>query len=243
MAATLHVGVPPDRHAPGLVDCVRAFIEGEFSVVCTGWKTHIFNYDQTCSFNINDLCSAVVSAPGPVLLLHPVKNADHLNFRARLGGRQNIVMKEAFDTEAIRAAVAEVKQAHDNGDPHISRDQVVALLIMRKLDQERMWMGHNKKGCMWADDIPNGRGVDEKFKSRVAPVLNILLQAGLLDTKRSKGKNKYALHPDRRELIMGILETRQFPKELEDTFARCRETVSCRELDLLDEYVPANLKV
>jgi hypothetical protein len=241
MATTLYIGLPTERLAPGVADCVRAFVASpDFAKICVGWKVRLVEYSNTASFDINGLCAATFSAPGPVLLLQPVKNADLVNFRERLNGRQIIVSTAAYDTDAVRAAVEEVKHAHDNGEPHLPTDLVVALLIMRKLDRERMWAGHNKKGCMWGEDIPKGRGVDEKFKPSVERILNMLLQAQVLVSKRSRGLNKYALNPDLRPQIMRVLENRRFYGPLHDAFNACRETISCRELDLLDEYIPAN---
>lgn len=98
-----------------------------------------------------------------------------------------------------------------------------------------MWAG-NSKGYMWTDDIRKGRGVDEKYGSRVATVLNVLLQNELLTFKTSQSSRKYALNPERREEIYEILRSRSFPTGANKSFSRSEGLESCRVLDVLDEY-------
>src|SRR5690606_5533097 len=106
-------------------------------------------------------CSAVLQKPGPILLLRPVQNKTLQLVRLRLNGKVPIEAQELSTLNELRAAIVALGNRFEAGEPFLTLDLVVALLLLRKLDQERMW-GGNAKGYMWAEDIPKRRGIDEK---------------------------------------------------------------------------------
>lgn len=235
MGTCLHIGHPIEPYAIGLREITIAFAKADFVRLCPGWTSRISEYDSKNSLSARDFCSAVTGQPGPALLLRPIQARTLQEIRARLEGRQIVFPVEAYDAEALTLAVQEIQALHAAGEPLLPLDHVVALLLMRKLDRERMWTG-NSKGYMWRDDLPNGRGVDEKFRPRVQDVVNILLQNDVLVFKTSNGGKKFALNPLMREEIYEILKTRTFPARLALIFSRQAQTASARELDLLNEF-------
>jgi hypothetical protein len=177
----------------------------------------------------------VLARPGPVLLLEPIQGKALADIRARLQGRCLVLVAHVYDAATLGAEIQRVKDASDRGEPFLPIDVVVALLVLRKLERDRCWTG-KEKGYMWGVNVPKGRGVDEKFGHRVPHALNLLLQEGLVVSKISNGKPKYALNPDRRPEIYNVLRLRDFPGRLGGMFRRFAEDVPARELNLLDIY-------
>jgi hypothetical protein len=233
---TVYLCHPLERYAPGITAVVNAAIATVTALPeWAGISIRVNVYDGNASLRVTDLCSQVLGTLGPVILLDPVQARVHDLLRERLDTRVSILRAEAFSEAEVVAHLVRAKQIHESGEPHLCRHLVVALLLMRKLEQEHMWTG-KAKGYMWYEDIPKGRGLDEGFSDAVPAVLSLLLQHGLLVQKRSRSASKYALNPDRREEIYRILRERRFPDALTNVLQRDRQLVSCRALDLLECY-------
>jgi hypothetical protein len=234
----VYVCHPLERYVPGIAAAVSAAIVAV--TVLPEWaksSVRVVVYDANASLRVNDLCSQVLGKLGPVILLDPVQIRVFELLHERLGTRTTILRAGAYSGTEVIELLLRAKTIHESGEPHLCRYFVIALLLLRKLDQERMWSG-NAKGYMWYDDIPKGRGLDEEFSDAVPMVLSLLLQHGLLVQKTSRSSNKYALNPERREEIYTILRARRFAdQQLTRVLERDRRVVSCRELDLLDCYV------
>lgn len=199
------------------------------------WQFRLRPYNANSSLVAQDFCSAVLQRPGPIVMLRPVQQKTIEEVRRRVGSRLPIVIELVETAEALEVAIDTAIQNFRNGEPMLALDVVVALLLMRKLDHENMWTG-NAKGYMWVSDIPNGRGLDIKYKPRIPNVLNILLNNDLLVYKISKSKKKYALNPDRRKDIHDILRSRKFPRYIEGALLRHPDSESVRVLDILGCY-------
>jgi hypothetical protein len=236
MDGYLYLCHPCDVRVPGLPACVKTTLERvSKEPAWDSWKIECREYDKNCSLGIQKLCAEVISRSGPVLLLNPVQKKIFDEINKRLGGRVNVLLEDAYDEPRILESILRARQIHDSGEPHLARNLIVALLILRKLDQERMWAG-NSKGYMWADLIPKGRGVKEEFADAVGHVINVLFQHDLLIYKTSKSSTKWACNPTRREEIYTALRDRAFTDGLHTVLARDAKVKSARELDLLDCY-------
>ncbi len=200
-----------------------------------GWPLRPHEYAANFSLNARNFCSMVLQSLGPVLLINPVKRETVEHIRLRLGARVPVIVEDIASVEELREAIRRVCRQHEDGEPLMALDVVVALLMLRKLDLERMWAG-NSKGYMWVSDIPKGRGLDEKYRGRVDNVLNILLMQGLLIFKISNSKRKYALNPERRTEIYEFLRNRKFSDDIQRVLLRYGTVESVRVLDLLDCY-------
>lgn len=199
------------------------------------WVLRCCPYDVNASLNARDFCSQVLQSPGPVLLLRPVQSRTLELIRQKLSGRVPVEVQALTTTEELQAAVFAIGKRFDGGEPFLPLDLVVALLMLRKLDKEHMW-GGNAKGYMWVDDIPKGRGLDEKYAARVPHVLNILYQHDLLIQKKSQTSKKYALNPAFKDVIFEALRDRWFPEDVLKPLIRCGAEETIRSLDVLEEY-------
>jgi hypothetical protein len=233
----LHIGYPCEQTIPGIQGHISALAGNPAGAALTGWIIKPQVYDVRNSLNAADFTGQVLSIPGPALMLRPVQAKTLADVTQRLEGRQLVIAAEAYDWPTLLAAVTEVKQHHDLGEPLVPLLRAVALMVVRKLDREQMWAG-NSKGYMWTDSIPKGRGVDEAYHQHVADVVFLLTQHGILIYKISNSQKKYALNPERRAEVKDFLRNRKFPNALEQIFARRGTTVSARALDLLDDCDP-----
>jgi hypothetical protein len=228
---------PKERSLPGVQSwAASAIAVATAAPEWEGWTVKTVEYDHACALTVTDFCSEVCGRLGPVVLIEPVQGRVFQLLRERLGTRIAIV-REAVDGDAdILGLLEKAKTHHESGDPPVPRRFAVALLLLRKLDQEHMWCG-NAKGYMYAEDIPKGRGLDEQFSDAVPSVLSLLYQAGLLLQKTKRYGSKYGLNPDRREQIYQILRERRFTDaHLAQVLARDGHIESARVLDLLDSY-------
>lgn len=236
MACCLHICHPGEQTIPGLSSHISEFATSEIAAaLLPGWAIRSVQYDNRNSLDVQDTVAAIMGSPGPVLILQPIQRGVLADISSRLEGRQLLISDAAHDAATLREAVTRLKAAHDLGQPLLPRLRVVALLMLRKLDREHMWSG-NSKGYMWADWIPKGRGLDEQFKADIPGLIFLLDQRNYLVKKKSNGKYKYALNPERKNEIYDTLRNRKFPPEIEDIFMRSGDRISARHLDPLDDY-------
>lgn len=229
----IYIGYPAEQYEnspAALVELCRTHPEW-----CGEWQLRPRKYEPDSSLNARDFCSMVMQSPGPVVMLQRVQARTVEEVRRRLGSRLPIVLNSISTLEELQAVIRTAVEHFQSGEPLLALDIVVALLMIRKLDQEHMWTG-NSKGYMWFEDIPKGRGLDLKYEPRVGNVLNILYMRGVVVYKTSNSKKKYALNPQRREEIYAILQTRKFPPDIEGPLLRNPGQESVRALDILDCY-------
>lgn len=228
----VYVGHPAASYPGDIASLVAALALG--AAPAQGWTIRTKTYENS-SFDVRDFRSWVLQSPGPVILLRPVQQRAADDLRLDLQARVPVYVTDVYEATALAAQINAAIAAFEAGEPQMPRESIVALLLLRKLDQERMWAG-NAKGYMWTDDIRKGRGIDEKYGPSVGTVLNVLLQNGMLVYKTSKSTRKYALNPDRREEIYGFLRARRLPEAIERSLGRGAELESIRALDILSEY-------
>lgn len=228
-----YIGHPRDQYDGSPVECVRSCVQNP--ALHGGWPIRAKEYLPDASLNARDFCSMVLQAVGPVVLIQSVKQSTIEEVRARIGERVPVLVECIGCAADLRVVLAKAQAQFISGEPQVALDVIVGLLMIRKLDQERMWTG-NAKGYMWASDIPKGRGLDVKYAPRVPHVLNILLQHEIVVYKTSNGKKKYALNPDRRGEIYGVLRDRKLPPEVNRLLLRYSENETVRALDVLRDY-------
>lgn len=228
----VYVGHPAHSYAGDVASLVDMLVAGPMPAA--GWTVQTRAY-VNAGFDVRDFRSWVLQSPGPVVLLRPVQQRAADDLRDDLKARVPVYVVTHHELASLHAQVATAIADFSRGEPQLPREQVVAFLLMRKLDKEHMW-GGNAKGYMWGDDIRKGRGVDEKFAPNVPTVLNALLQNELLTFKTSKSSRKYALNQDRREEIYSILRDRRLPAVVEKSLKGGSELESIRALDVLEEY-------
>lgn len=199
-----------------------------------GWDLQVLRANDENSFSAQDFHSVVAATMGPVVVLGTLKRAPLAILAESFKHRIVVIHREdVVDSTDVHAAFVDALERHDDGDPQVPELLVVAALLVRKLLNNDCWGGEAKnKAFMWADDLASGRGVDIKFRGIVNEVANQLQLKGLLITKKSQGKKKYALNPDRREDIHAFLERMAIPDDsLRKYLYGSRSTLSARELD------------
>lgn len=238
--SVLHIGHPDDDTIDGLSAVLDAALATPgFGVGLDGWKSLRMVYGKNQALPHAAFIQRVLSTPGPVLLVQPLRRDDLAEVRRRVGSRQIVQLSEVYDAPTLLAALTTIAQAHAAGHPMTAKDAVVALLLMNKLDKERRWAGNNDKGYMWHEDLPKGRGFDPKFADRLPHIINLLFQHDVLVSKISKGKKKWALNPDDRLGIYAMLRERSFDTQNPQLAQKLRQTpdlISVRELDDLGDF-------
>lgn len=229
----LYLGCPACLYPGDLGSISEVFAEESRGL---GWVIRLRTYDSRSSINANDFYSMVMQRPGPVLLMKPIQTNASVQIRTKLVGKVPIEVKEVTSVQDLMLARDSLWEKFTSGEPFIALDLVVALLLLKKLDKQRMWAG-NSKGYMWADDIPKGRGVDVMYVARIPVVLTILLQRGLLVQKKSMTSKKYALNPEKRVEIYDIIRTHEFPESINKVLLGHGEVASSRVLDQFDDYL------
>lgn len=196
----------------------------------------LIEYIHDCSFDARAAHARIHAKPGPVLLLEPVQKISAADLRSRLQGRFIVETRAPEDFAALAAALNEIRQLHEAGNPRMALDVGVALLLLRKLHRAGKWSGANTKAYMWLSDLHKGRGFNPDWKSRLGLVVSVLSEAGFIKPKTSQGDKKYALNPDLRTAIMDALENRMFPADINRKLAKNHATISARDLDILNEF-------
>ncbi len=138
------------------------------------------------------------------------------------------------DSDGLFSALDQACNLFHAGEPTLPRRHVVALLVLAKLVKEQKWGGKNKN-YMWASDLAKGRGVDEIYDGDAQDVAAELERFGLLQKKRSQGRQKFAGNPRSLKAIASALEELAFEGDLQAIFDRDDRLVSARELDGLKD--------
>lgn len=189
------------------------------------------SYRRDCGFDARSVFSRVQSDPGPVIICGKAQKRPCAILRNRLLFVVSCIDVDPASAQELADRIVEARDGHGTRKPLIPRKLAVALCIMRKLERRHAWGGSNK-GYEWSYNIPKGRGVDEQFADVVPEVVNDLKNKGILIDKRSRGYRKYALNPDRRTEIYGMLERHTFEDEsLLRVLTRDKRRVSARVLD------------
>ncbi len=187
-------------------------------------------YRTDGGFDARSVFSHVQSDLGPVVICGKAQKKPCALLRKRLLFRVSCMESVPRSAEELAQTIVEARDSFESGNPLIPRKLAVALQIMRKLKRRNAWGGSH--GYEWSYNIPKGRGVDEQFADVAPEVINDLKNKGILIDKRKRGYKKYALNPDRRTEIHGMLERHEFKDEpLLWVLIRDKRRVSARVLD------------
>ena len=204
---------PPESVLPdiaGWVAEVRAVLASEARSI--EWDVESGEYTPGGVFSVQSLADKVRNVPGPVLLIEPVQTPAREQLRERLRSLVPVLVEVVECSEDLRRHLDEAQRRHLAFRPMLPRRFVVAVLIVRKLECDDYW-ADNANGYMCVDELVKGRGVEN---DTAADVANDLLIKGLLIRRSSKGKARYALNPDRMEVIRRIAACRTIRDFLED---------------------------
>ena len=203
------------------------------SVEWASWSLRLWQCDDSCGLQVNDVASAVIGDIGPVVVVRPVQESVFVNLRERLYARAVVVVGDVSDSADILGLLEQARTAHLGGEPMLPRKLVVALALIGKLNRNNRWGGHNRKGFMWGDDLKNGKGFPIEFADQLPEVLGDLISARLVQKKHSQSANKYALNRAEQHAIYAALRTWRFPESVDRILRRDTRLESARSLDKL----------
>lgn len=228
---------PQERYLPGigswLQEAEHLFLQDP--AVLNSWRVVRLPHNNGNAFDVQRVVVRVRNALGPVLVVRPVHGRSVQLLRERLHGTCPVlVADDIFESTDLWATLMRARELFLAGEPMLPRNFVVALLLMRKLDNEVAWGGKDK-GYEYFDNLANGRGVDIRHRGIMPLIVNYLYTADLLIKKSSRARQKYALNPERRSQIYRIMETHSFPPHLQALLLEDGELESARLLDVIDK--------
>ena len=198
---------PPALLLPG----IEAWLLDAMAVITSsaewhGCEFHQVVYDNEHSFSAQSVADRIIRAHGPIVIVPKAATAACLELVKRLGNRTVIATRPVTDSTCLWEMLEEARVAYEAGDPQIPRSVAVAILLLNKLEKERMW-GGNSKGFKCVGLLPTGRGMLTNCVCVVPNVISQLFNKGLLIQKTSQGKKKYALNRKFQAAIYQILTT------------------------------------
>lgn len=198
-----------------------------------GCEFHRHTYNNQAAFDVPTVLDLINRSPGPVVMLQSVQYRLFLRLRDKLERRASVYLFGASCVEDIWQSCEAARTAYEAGEPLIQHRELVAYLILRKLEKLEKWGGKAKnKDFLWAADLPKGGFPKDYVNVRdVNDVAAQLLRVGILDSKISDGKKKYAL--GEKSIVQKILDARSFESvsELRKFFSGSQRLVSIRLMD------------
>lgn len=192
-----------------------------------------FEYDPQAGFNVPTVSDFVLRNPGPVLLIQKVQHRLRTRLEELLKSRVVVYCAEIACDDDLWAILEEAREAHEDGQPRVPLREVIAYLILRKLESQGKWGGEAKnKAFLWSDDLARGGFPKDLCDAReIMNVAQELAKADILSFKKSEGKSKYAL--GEKGIVQPILDSHSFTSQpsLKKFFERNSKRVNCRILD------------
>jgi hypothetical protein len=230
----VYIFYPRERYLPNVKSWLKE-AEDQFLAdpsIVKNWRVVLLEHNAGNAFNIQPVVVRIQNALGPALIVPPVHGRSVQLLREQLHGLCPVlVLEHISDSTDIWDGLLRATNLFAVGEPMLPRKFVVALLLMRKLDNEGAWAG-KEKGYEYFDNLANGRGVDIKHRGIMPVIVNYLKTAGILIKKPSRSRQKYALNPNCKAEIYKIMASRCFPPELQGLLMEDTDLESARLLDL-----------
>lgn len=207
----LHILHPPECRFPGITQWI-AEVE-QILRRDEKWEGCVFRravYDEQARFNVPTQVDLVRRSPGPVILVQKVQGATREQFERILQRRVSTYCITPTCAEDIWQACETARQAYEDGEPRVPLREVIAFLILRKLERQGKWGGESlNKSFLWSENLPKGGfPKDLVCPSEVLDVAEQLARLGILNVKKSQGQRKYALGP--KSVVQPILDAKSF---------------------------------
>lgn len=230
----LYILHPQERYLPGITKWlteVDARVKADPS--WDGCVIKPLEYDDQAGFYVPTVVGLVKRRPGPVILIQKVRRSLRERLEAILRRSARVLCVPVSNTDDLWMVFQEARQSYEDGEPRISRREVVAYLIVRKLAALHKWGGKSSnKAFLWSEDLPKGSFPKDIATDReIIDIANMLAREGVLVTKQSQGKPKYGLAD--KSVVQPILDTRSFAscRRLKKFFEKDPIRVSSRRLD------------
>lgn len=229
----LYILHPPESRLPGVTAWLAtAEARAGTLVEWNGCKFVREVYRDDASFNVPTVYGKIKAEPGPVILIQKVQFKCRDGLQKMVERIAQVTVAEVWNVENLWAIMEAAHLGYMEGHPLIPVRELLAYRIVRKLAAQDKWGGEAKnKAFLWEEDLPNG-GFPAEFseKREILNVANRLASVGILTTKTSQGKTKYAL--GEKSIVQPILDAQSFTGflELRKFFERDTRRVSSRSL-------------
>jgi hypothetical protein len=230
----LHILHPPALRFPHLLVWL-ADVENVLRTDANwdGCELHRTECTLEARFNVPTLCESVSRALGPVVVIQKVQAGLLDQFKKKMCRRASVYAISPQGPEDIWQACEVARMGFEDGEPRISQREVIAYLIVRKLERQKMWGGVAlNKNFLWQDDLPKGGFPKDLCDAReILEVADVLATADILSRKTSQGEMKYALGTH--EVVWQILSAKAFEGhlKLQNYFNKSRKYVPSSLLD------------
>jgi hypothetical protein len=198
-----------------------------------GCQFHRRAYNDQAHFDVPTAADIVNRNRGPVIVIQKVQPKVLVRFTNVMQRRVSIYPITPRNEIDIWNACEVAFQAYQDGEPRIPSRELIAYLILRKLERQDKWGGGAlNKAFLWASDLPKGGFPKEVLDKRdILDVAHTLHGRGLLDRKQSENEWKYALGP--KPVVQPILDSREFAgwPQLQTYFNNSPSLVSAKLLD------------
>lgn len=236
----LHILHPREDRLPGVTvwmaeveQIVRADPQWDNCVIRTA------PYDHQASFDVPTQVDHVRRAIGPVILVQNVQARVRERFERMIPRGARLYCLPVTCSEDLWQALETARQEYDDGEPRIPLRELIAYLIVRKLERQDKWGGTSlNKAFLWSENLPKGGFPKDLVDKRaVFDVARELERFSVLATKVSNGQKKYALGA--KPLVQPILDSRSFANVpgARAFFEREPTRVTIRLLEYNDEPV------
>ncbi|MFN0055291.1 MAG: hypothetical protein ACKV0T_24360 [Planctomycetales bacterium] len=233
----LHLFHPPMQVAPLLPEwlaSVEDLLRSDAN--WDGCEFHRLIYDGQAAFDVPTAFDRVNRFRGPVIVIQKVQARLVARFQRLTQRRISLYSLAPLCPEDIWLACETARLAFEDGAPRIPVRELIAFLIVRKLETKSMWGGSAmNKSFLWADDLPKGGFPKDCADAReILQTADVLFNAGILSRKLSEGSWKYALGA--KDAVHSILDAKAFdgfPK-LQNYFAKSRSFVPAQLFDYND---------
>lgn len=207
----LYILHPPENRLPGIASWlakVEQLLKADAS--WDGCLLHQGEYDDQASIDVHREVTRVTKQPGPVIMVQKVQTRQYDMLKQRLSRRALVYLVNVMDSTQLFSACEEAKRSYENGEPSIPLRELIAYLIIRKLDRQGKWGGVAlNKNFLWREDLPKGGFPGDIVNKRdIFDTAEALLREGVLTDKTSEGEQKLALGP--RNIVAPILQYKCF---------------------------------
>jgi len=194
-------------------------------------------FDAQARFNVPTEKDIVLKSKCPAIFIQKVQASLLANFRGFVQRKAVVYSISPTCPNDILEACETARLEYEEGHPRIPIRELIAFLIIRKLERQDMWGGESVyKNFLWAELLPKGGFPKDVVSKRdVFEVADVLVNAKILQIKTSEGRPKYAL--GHRPTVLAILKDKAFenmPKSVRNYFDRSRKHVPARLLDYND---------
>jgi hypothetical protein len=230
----LHLLHPRESHLPGITEWIaHAQASVSASANWDGSAIHLVEYDDQASFDVPNRSDFVRRNAGPVILVKNVQHRRRNQLEAIVGTTIRVYCLPILSAQELWAAFEMARAEYEDGEPRRPLRELIAYLIIRKLALQDKWGGCSQnKAFLWGSDLPKGGFPKDLVASRaVMDVAAELERCGVLVTKTSEGKRKFAL--GEKSIVQPILDSKCFTNfpALRTFFERDGVMVSARSFN------------